>query len=117
MPQGLEEEEHNPSDSQAGHRIQGEAGQIQVGSGEDSVVVEPLPAAEGALRAPRRHPSGVPRSRMCSHLLAVCSTVMLGVLSGWISFLRILGSLTLVATFRGIRLSATASSSALCMAA
>src|SRR5215218_6799196 len=80
MPQGLEEEEHNPSDSQAGHRIQGEAGQIQVGSGEDSVVVEPLPAAEGALRAPRRHPSGVPRSRMRSHLLAVCSTVMLGVL-------------------------------------
>src|SRR5215211_2267324 len=80
MPQGLEEEEHNPSDSQAGHRIQGEAGQIQVGSGEDSVVVEPLPAAEGALRAPRGHPSGVPRSRMRAHLLALCSAVMLGVL-------------------------------------
>jgi hypothetical protein len=80
MPQGFEEEGHNPADSQAGHRIRREAGSIQVGRGTNSVVDELLPVAEGTLRAPRGHPSGIPRSRMRSHLLRLRSAVMLGAL-------------------------------------
>ena len=81
MSRGFEEEGHNPTNCSAGHRVQREAGTIQVGGRANSVVVEPLPAAEGTLRAPRRHPSGVSQPRVCSDLLALPSTVMLGALS------------------------------------
>ena len=37
MPRGFEEEGHNPSDSPAGHRVQREAGAIQVGCGTNSL--------------------------------------------------------------------------------
>src|SRR5215203_5622559 len=47
---------------------------------ERTLLDQPLPAAESALRASRRHPSGVPGSRMRSHLLALCTAVMLGAL-------------------------------------
>jgi hypothetical protein len=50
---GLEEERYNPAHSPARHRVQREAGALQVGSGENSVLDEPLPALEGALRAAR----------------------------------------------------------------
>jgi DNA-binding NarL/FixJ family response regulator len=80
MSRGFEEEGHNPTNCSAGHRVQREAGTIQVGGRANSVVVEPLPAAEGTLRAPRRHPSGVSQPRVCSDLLALPSTVMLGAL-------------------------------------
>ncbi len=56
MPPGFEEGGHNPTYRPARHRLQREAGAIQVGSGKNSVVGEPLQAAEGTLRAPRRHP-------------------------------------------------------------
>ena len=81
MPRGAEKERHNPSHSAAGHRLQRETGQIQVGGGTNALVDQPLPAAESALRASRRHPSGVPGSRMRSHLLALRAAVMLGALN------------------------------------
>ena len=65
----------------ARHRIQREAGAIQVGCGANAVVGEPQPAIEGPPRATRRHPSSVSRSRMCSHPLALHRAVMLGVVS------------------------------------
>lgn len=79
MSRGFEEE-HNPPQSSARHRIQRDAGAIQVGCATNFVVGEPQPAIEGPLRATPRHPSGVSRSRMCSDLLALRSAVILGVL-------------------------------------
>jgi hypothetical protein len=52
-----------------------------VGGGKNALVDQPLPAAESALRAPRGHTSGVPGSRMRSHLLALRSVLMLGALN------------------------------------
>src|ERR687898_1225226 len=91
MPRGAEKERHNPSHSAAGHRLQRETGQIQVGGGTNALVDQPLPAAESALRASRRHPSGVPGSRMRSHLLALRAAVMLGALRDAKGFVRLLG--------------------------
>ncbi|CAA9308483.1 MAG: hypothetical protein AVDCRST_MAG93-5068, partial [uncultured Chloroflexia bacterium] len=45
--------------------------------GRTLVVAEPLPAAEGALRAASRRPPGVPRPRMCTELLEPCAAVLL----------------------------------------
>src|SRR5215203_4090575 len=81
MPRGAKEEGHKSAHRSAGHRLQREAGAIQVGGGANSVLGEPLPAAEGTLRAPRRHPPSVSRPWVCSDLLALCSAVMLGALS------------------------------------
>jgi hypothetical protein len=86
MPRGAKEEGHNLAHSAAGHRIQREAGAIQVGGGANSVLDKPLAAVEGTLRAPRRHPPSVSRPRVCSDLLALRSAVMLGALiqrSAW----------------------------------
>src|SRR5215213_62523 len=80
MPRGAKEEGHKSAHRSAGHRLQREAGAIQVGGGANSVLGEPLPAAEGTLRAPRRHPPSVSRPWVCSDLLALCSAVMLGAL-------------------------------------
>jgi hypothetical protein len=74
-------EAQNPPYRSAGHRLQPEAGQIQVGGAKHALVDEPLPVADGALGASRRHPSGARGSRMRSHLLAVRSAVMLGALN------------------------------------
>src|SRR5215204_416413 len=81
MPRGAKEEGHKSAHRSAGHRLQREAGAIQVGGGANSVLGEPLLAAEGTLRAPRRHPPSVSRPCFCSDLLALCSAVMLGALS------------------------------------
>src|SRR5215204_4249639 len=81
MPRSAKEEGHKSAHRSAGHRLQREAGAIQVGGGANSVLGEPLPAAEGTLRAPRRHPPSVSRPWVCSDLLALCSAVMLGALS------------------------------------
>jgi transposase len=41
LPRGTQEERHNPAHRSAGHRVQREAGAIQVGGGTDAVVAEP----------------------------------------------------------------------------
>src|SRR5215207_4857876 len=80
MPRGFEEAGHNPANCSAGHRVQREAGTIQVGGGANAFLGKPLPASEGTLRTPRRHPPGVSRPWVCSDLLALRAAVMLGAL-------------------------------------
>ena len=68
---------HRPT----GCRFERAAGSVPVGGGASFVVAEPLPATQGALREARRYPPSVSRPRMCADLLALHTTVLLGVLN------------------------------------
>ncbi|CAA9554161.1 MAG: Mobile element protein, partial [uncultured Thermomicrobiales bacterium] len=52
-----------------GHRQQRAARSSPLGGRAHPGVAQPLPAPDGALRAPRRHPPGVPLPRLRAHLL------------------------------------------------
>src|SRR5215216_7242157 len=68
LPQGPEEEEHKGTHRPPWDRLEREVGRAQVGGGAYAGLVEQVSQAFGALRAPRRHPRGVPPSGLLAHL-------------------------------------------------
>ena len=78
LPRSLEEEGHHPAPRTARNRVQRKAGAAPVGGGEDFVLAEPVPAAEGALRAAGRRPPGVLRVGVRTDLLELRPARLLG---------------------------------------